>query len=66
MTTHMMAGAVAGIMEHSIMYPLDSVKVSMPIEKMWQHNFVNQKFTTVFIAFNFVIKDIGLNVIDTF
>lgn len=25
--THMLAGAVAGIMEHSVMYPVDSVKV---------------------------------------
>ena len=25
--THMMAGAVAGIMEHTVMYPVDSVKV---------------------------------------
>ncbi|XP_071585063.1 mitoferrin-1 isoform X1 [Heliangelus exortis] len=27
--THMMAGAVAGIMEHSVMYPVDSVKTRM-------------------------------------
>lgn len=27
-TTHMTAGAIAGVMEHCIMYPLDSVKVS--------------------------------------
>lgn len=26
--THMIAGAIAGIMEHCVMYPLDSVKVS--------------------------------------
>lgn len=26
-TTHMTAGAIAGIMEHCVMYPLDSVKV---------------------------------------
>ncbi|KPJ02979.1 Mitoferrin-1 [Papilio xuthus] len=26
--THMTAGAIAGVMEHCIMYPLDSVKVS--------------------------------------
>ena len=25
---HMGAGALAGIMEHTVMYPLDSVKVS--------------------------------------
>lgn len=28
-TTHMMAGAVAGIMEHCVMYPIDSVKTRM-------------------------------------
>lgn len=27
-STHMMAGGIAGMMEHVIMYPLDSVKVS--------------------------------------
>lgn len=27
--THMTAGAIAGIMEHCVMYPLDSVKVSI-------------------------------------
>lgn len=26
--THMCAGALAGIMEHCVMYPVDSVKVS--------------------------------------
>lgn len=26
-TTHMTAGAVAGILEHTVMYPVDSVKV---------------------------------------
>lgn len=26
--THMSAGAIAGVMEHCIMYPLDSVKVN--------------------------------------
>lgn len=26
-STHMTAGAMAGILEHSLMYPLDSVKV---------------------------------------
>jgi len=26
-TTHMIAGAIAGVMEHCLMYPLDSVKV---------------------------------------
>ncbi|XP_013868022.1 mitoferrin-1 [Austrofundulus limnaeus] len=28
-TTHMTAGAVAGVMEHSVMYPVDSVKTRM-------------------------------------
>ncbi|XP_075230126.1 mitoferrin-1-like isoform X1 [Lycorma delicatula] len=28
-TTHMMAGAIAGVMEHCVMYPLDSVKTRM-------------------------------------
>lgn len=27
LTTHMTAGAVAGILEHTVMYPIDSVKV---------------------------------------
>lgn len=27
-TTHMTAGAVAGILEHTVMYPVDSVKVT--------------------------------------
>lgn len=28
-TTHMTAGAVAGILEHTVMYPVDSVKVTL-------------------------------------
>ena len=28
-TTHMMAGAIAGIMEHCVMYPVDCVKVKL-------------------------------------
>lgn len=28
-TSHMMAGAMAGILEHCVMYPLDSVKVGL-------------------------------------
>lgn len=31
MSTHMMAGAAAGIMEHCVMYPLDCVKTRMQI-----------------------------------
>lgn len=30
--THMTAGAIAGVMEHCVMYPLDSVKVSKELE----------------------------------
>lgn len=32
---HMMAGAIAGIMEHCVMYPLDSVKVSVLINHVY-------------------------------
>lgn len=28
LSTHMTAGAVAGVLEHTVMYPVDSVKVS--------------------------------------
>lgn len=28
-TTHLMAGAMAGMMEHCAMYPIDSIKVSI-------------------------------------
>ena len=31
MSTHMCAGALAGIMEHAVMYPVDSVKVRSPL-----------------------------------
>jgi len=30
-TTHMVAGAFAGIMEHCLMYPVDCVKVNFDI-----------------------------------
>lgn len=30
--THMTAGAVAGILEHTVMYPVDSVKVTPPLQ----------------------------------
>lgn len=30
--THMTAGAVAGILEHTVMYPVDSVKVTQPLQ----------------------------------
>lgn len=32
-TTHMTAGAVAGVLEHSVMYPVDSVKVTHPLKQ---------------------------------
>lgn len=28
-TAHMVAGAASGILEHCVMYPIDSVKVSL-------------------------------------
>ena len=34
MTTHMTAGAVAGVLEHTVMYPVDSVKVGS-LETLW-------------------------------
>lgn len=36
-TTHMLAGSMAGILEHCVMYPIDSVKVC-----------TRQKFANVF------------------
>lgn len=36
-STHMLAGSVAGIMEHCVMYPIDCVKV------LKKHTFHNQK-----------------------
>ena len=35
METHMLAGAAAGIMEHTVMYPVDCVKVR---GKTWPNN----------------------------
>lgn len=32
-STHMLAGAVAGVLEHSLMYPVDCVKVSTGARK---------------------------------
>ena len=32
MSVHMSAGAVAGVMEHVVMYPVDSVKVSLNLK----------------------------------
>ena len=31
LATHLVAGAAAGIMEHSVMYPFDCVKVSFVV-----------------------------------
>lgn len=33
-SAHMIAGATAGIMEHCVMYPFDSVKVNIPGKKL--------------------------------
>lgn len=33
-TTHMLAGSAAGILEHSVMYPVDCVKVCVAV-KFW-------------------------------
>ena len=39
MTTHMIAGAIAGTMEHCVMYPFDFVKVSV-MTKTFSHIFM--------------------------
>lgn len=39
-TDHMMAGAIAGIMEHCVMYPLDSVKVSVLVLYIYFRKYV--------------------------
>lgn len=31
-TTHMLAGSAAGVLEHSVMYPVDCVKVRVRVE----------------------------------
>lgn len=31
-STHMTAGAVAGVLEHTVMYPVDSVKVNSTLQ----------------------------------
>lgn len=35
MSTHMIAGAMAGMMEHVLMFPLDSVKVRYHLGKIF-------------------------------
>ena len=37
--TFVMAGAAAGIMEHCVMYPVDSVKVGHAFGEFWAGNF---------------------------
>lgn len=46
---HMTAGAFAGIMEHCVMYPLDSVKV---IALFLAHFFSNSFYITSTLASN--------------
>ena len=36
MTTHMVAGAAAGVMEHCVMYPVDCVKVCAYVSEVNQ------------------------------
>ena len=42
--THMVAGAFAGIMEHCVMYPLDSVKVRKHSNYLYSFNFAYVNF----------------------
>ncbi|KAM3955093.1 mitoferrin-1 [Aphomia sociella] len=52
-TTHMTAGAIAGVMEHCIMYPLDSVKTRMQSLRT-AHN------STITETFRYMVKREGL------
>lgn len=58
MRTHMLAGAMAGVMEHVVMYPLDSVKVFNNI--FFSSKFVELKHI-INIAFNSLIVSNLLN-----
>lgn len=37
-TTHMLAGSAAGVLEHSVMYPVDCVKVCVTVGNDPQRN----------------------------
>ncbi|XP_053619626.1 mitoferrin-1 isoform X2 [Plodia interpunctella] len=43
-TTHMTAGAIAGVMEHCIMYPLDSVKTRMQSLRSTHNRTIGETF----------------------
>ncbi|KAL3268831.1 hypothetical protein HHI36_007924, partial [Cryptolaemus montrouzieri] len=43
--THMTAGAIAGVMEHCVMYPLDSVKTRMQSLSRTNHHGVIDTFS---------------------
>ena len=53
--THMLAGAAAGVMEHCIMYPLDSVKVIYAIYHwaMFKQKFYLAHCSLLIIYINF-------------
>ncbi|XP_012718801.1 mitoferrin-1 [Fundulus heteroclitus] len=55
-TTHMTAGAVAGILEHTVMYPVDSVKTRM---QSLQPD-PNAQYKSVYEALKRIIKTEGL------
>ncbi|VEL28108.1 unnamed protein product, partial [Protopolystoma xenopodis] len=49
---HMLAGACAGIMEHSVMYPVDSVKCILPL--------AGPRYTNVFCGISHLIRSQGV------
>ena len=49
MSTHMLAGAAAGIMEHCVMYPVDCVKVRIYQLKLWFDVLISGVFTWMYI-----------------
>ncbi|MED6259351.1 hypothetical protein ATANTOWER_021366 [Ataeniobius toweri] len=55
-TTHMTAGAVAGILEHTVMYPVDSVKTRM---QSLQPD-PNAQYKSVYEALKRIIKTEGI------
>ncbi|XP_072041978.1 mitoferrin-1-like [Amphiura filiformis] len=55
MGTHMMAGAVAGVMEHCVMYPVDSVKTRMQSIKPCPE----ARYTNVFNGLTTIVRKEG-------
>lgn len=55
MTTHMCAGALAGVMEHAVMYPVDSVKVRMQCLQPCPE----ARYRNVFHAFSQIVQTEG-------